>query len=90
MEQLIFGYNKNELIGKRRVSFSPENSSSKCCKLALIASLLKGVHNGKTIFINKKGDKINAKLVSPTYSKGPNKLQTDIVVIEVIDENIEV
>ena len=90
---LIFGYNKNELIGKQRVSlFSPGEIVLQNVANWLSIASKDGVYNGKTIFISKKGDKINAKIsITPTYSKGPNKLQTGYCgVTEVIDENIEV
>ena len=89
----IFGYQKNELIGKQRVSlFSPGEIVLQNVASWLDIASKKGEYSGKTIFINKEGEKINAKIsITPTYTKDKNKTQNGYCgVTEVIDENIEV
>ena len=89
----IFGYQKHELIGKQRVSlFSPGEIVLQNVESWLDIASKKGEYSGKTIFINKHGEKINAKIsITPTYSKDKNKLQNGYCgVTEVIDENVEV
>ncbi len=89
----IFGYQKHELIGKQRVSlFSPGEIVLQNVATWLDIASKKGEYSGKTIFINKAGEKINAKIsITPTYSKDKNKTQNGYCgVTEIIDENIEV
>ena len=89
----IFGYQKHELIGKQRVSlFSPGEIVLQNVASWLEIASKKGEYSGKTIFINKKGEKINARIsITPTYSKDENKVQNGYCgVTEVIDENVEV
>lgn len=89
----IFGYQKHELIGKQRVSlFSPGEIVLQNVASWLDTASKKGEYSGKTIFINKEGKKINAKIsITPTYSKDKNKVQNGYCgVTEVIDENVEV
>ena len=89
----IFGYKKDELIGKQRVSlFSPGEIVLQNVASWLDIASKKGEYSGKTIFINKEGEKINAKIsITPTYTKDKNKIQNGYCgVTEVIDENIEV
>ena len=89
----IFGYQKDELIGKQRVSlFSPGEIVLQNVALWLDVASKKGEYSGKTIFINKEGEKINARIsIKPTYSKDKNKVQNGYCgVTEVIDENVEV
>ena len=71
----IFGYQKHELIGKQRVSlFSPGEIVLQNVASWLDIASKKGEYTGKTIFINKEGEKINAKIsITPTYSKDKNK-----------------
>ena len=89
----IFGYQKHELIGKKRVSlFSPGEIVLQNVESWLDIASKKGEYSGKTIFINKDGEKINARIsITPTYSKDKNKAQNGYCgVTEVIDENVEV
>ena len=89
----IFGYKKNELIGKQRVSlFSPGEIVLQNVASWLDIAAKKGEYSGKTIFINKDGEKINARIsITPTYSKDKNKVQNGYCgVTEVIEENVEV
>lgn len=64
----IFGYQKHELIGKQRVSlFSPGEIVLQNVASWLDIASKKGEYLGKTIFINKEGKKINAKIsITPT------------------------
>jgi 1,4-dihydroxy-2-naphthoate polyprenyltransferase len=89
----IFGYQKDELIGKQRVSlFSPGEIVLQNVASWLDIASKKGEYSGKTIFINKEGEKINAKIsITPTYTKDKHKTQNGYCgVTEVIDENIDV
>ena len=89
----IFGYQKHELIGKQRVSlFSPGEIVLQNVASWLDIASKKGEYLGKTVFINKEGKKINAKIsITPTYSKDKHKVQNGYCgVTEVIDENVEV
>ena len=89
----IFGYQKHELIGKQRVSlFSPGEIVLQNVASWLDIASKKGEYTGKTIFINKEGKKINARIsITPTYTKDKNKVQNGYCgVTEVIDENVEV
>ena len=89
----IFGYQKHELIGKQRVSlFSPGEIVLQNVASWLDIASKKGEYSGKTIFINKEGEKINARIsITPTYSKDKNKIQNGYCgVTEVIDENVDV
>ena len=89
----IFGYQKHELIGKQRVSlFSPGEIVLQNVASWLDIAAKKGEYSGKTIFINKDREKINARIsITPTYSKDKNKVQNGYCgVTEVIEENVEV
>jgi len=89
----IFGYQKDELIGKQRVSlFSPGEIVLQNVASWLDVASKKGEYSGETIFFNKEGEKINARIsITPIYSKDKNKVQTGYCgVTEVIDENVEV
>ena len=84
---------KHELIGKQRVSlFSPGEIVLQNVASWLDIASKKGEYSGKTIFINKDGEKINARIsITPTYSKDKNKVQNGYCgVTEVIEENVEV
>jgi len=74
----IFGYNKSELIGKKRVSiFSPGE-----IVLQNVSGWLKkankfGEFVSETYFLKKDGTKINARIrITPIFSNGKNKPQT--------------
>ena len=89
----IFGYSKEELIGKKRVSiFSPGEIVLQNVADWLNQAVENGSYEGKTFFLNKSGNKINAKIrITPTYSKGKKGEQTGYCgVTEVIDENVNV
>ena len=89
----IFGYKKDELIGKQRVSlFSPGEIVLQNVASWLDTASKKGEYSGKTIFINKEGEKLMQELVSHQHIlKIKNKIQNGYCgVTEVIDENVEV
>ena len=89
----IFGYKKEELIGKKRVSiFSPGEIVLQNVAGWLDEAVKKGEYIGKTYFLNKNKEKINAKIrITPTFSNGKDKPQTGYCgVTEVIDEDVNV
>jgi 1,4-dihydroxy-2-naphthoate octaprenyltransferase len=89
----IFGYQKEELIGKKRVSiFSPGEIVLQSVEGWLSTAVKEGEYIGETYFLNKKGDKINAKFrITPTFANGKDQPQTGYCgVTEVIEKNIEV
>lgn len=89
----IFGYSKSELIGKQRVSlFSPGEIVLQNVPTWLDIASKKGEYSGKTIFVNKLGQKINARIkITPTFSKGTNKTQNGYCgVTELIDDHVVV
>ena len=62
----IFGYNKEELVGKKRVSiFSPGEIVLQNVANWLDTAVKDGEYIGETIFVNKKGENINAKISNP-------------------------
>ena len=89
----IFGYNKDEIVGKKRVSiFSPGDVVIQNVGNWLATADKLGEYVGKTYFLNKDGSKINAKIsIRPTFADGKSNSQTGYCgVTEVIDENVEV
>ena len=74
----IFGYNKEELVGKKRVSiFSPGEIVLQNVANWLDTAVKDGEYIGETIFVNKKGENINAKIrITPTFKNGKNNPQT--------------
>ena len=89
----VFGYPKEELIGKKRVSiFSPGEIVLQNVEGWLKEAVKNGIYVGKTNFIRKNGEKFNAKItIRPTFANGKHNPQTGYIgVTEVIDENIEV
>ncbi|MAO71290.1 MAG: hypothetical protein CMD02_02125 [Flavobacteriales bacterium] len=68
----LFGYSKEELINKKRVSiFSPGEIVLQNVANWLETAVTDGEYIGKTLFINKNKEKINAKIkITPTYKKG--------------------
>ncbi len=89
----VFGYPKEELIGKKRVSiFSPGEIVLQNVAGWLDEAVKKGEYVGKTCFIRKNGEKINAKIrITPTFAKGRKNVQTGYCgVTEVINEEVNV
>ena len=89
----VFGYPKEELIGKKRVSiFSPGEIVLQNVEGWLDEAVKKGEYIGKTYFIKKNKEKFNAKIrITPTFANGKDKAQTGYCgVTEVIEENVDV
>ena len=89
----IFGYKKEELIGKKRVSiFSPGEIVLQNVEGWLNEAVKNGEYKGETYFIHKSGKKINAKIrITPTFKNGKNHPQTGYCgVTEVIDKEVNV
>ena len=89
----VFGYPKEELIGKKRVSiFSPGEIVLQNVEGWLDQAVKKGEYIGKTYFIKKNKEKFNAKIrITPTFANGKDKAQTGYCgVTEVIEENVDV
>ena len=89
----VFGYTKEELIGKKRVSiFSPGEIVLQNVEGWLDDAVKKGEYIGKTYFIKKNKEKFNAKIrITPTFANGKDKAQTGYCgVTEVIEENVDV
>ena len=89
----IFGYKKEEIIGKKRVSiFSPGEVVIQNVGNWLSTADKLGEFVGKTYFVKKDGSKINAKIsIRPTFADGKSNAQTGYCgVTEVIDENEDV
>ena len=89
----IFGYNKEELIGKKRVSlFSPGEIVLQNVAGWLDTAVKEGEYKGETYFINKKGEKLNARIrITPTFANGKDKPQTGYCgVTELIEKDVEV
>lgn len=89
----VFGYPKEELIGKKRVSiFSPGEIVLQNVAGWLDEAVKKGEYVGKTYFIRKNGEKINAKIrITPTFANGRKNAQTGYCgVTEVINEEVNV
>ncbi len=87
----IFGYKKEELIGKKRVSiFSPGEIVLQNVAGWLDTAVKKGEYRGETYFVHKNGEKINAKIrITPTFSNGKDKPQTGYCgVTEVIEKDV--
>ena len=89
----VFGYPKDELIGKKRVSlFSPGEIVLQNVESWLNEAVKQGEYVGKTNFVKKNGEKFNAKIrITPTFANGKDNPQTGYCgVTEVIDEEVEV
>ena len=89
----IFGYKKEEIIGKKRVSiFSPGEIVIQNVGNWLATADKLGEFVGKTYFLKKDGSKINAKIsIRPTFADGKSNAQTGYCgVTEVIDEDVTV
>ncbi len=89
----LFGYKKEELIGKKRVSlFSAGEIVIQNVGMWLSQANLHGEYITKTYFINKNGKKFNAEIkITPTFANGKNNPQTGYCGITVpIDEEIQI
>ena len=89
----IFGYKKEELIGKKRVSlFSPGEIVLQNVEGWLNTAVKEGEYVGETYFINKTGEKLNAKIrITPTFANGKQNPQTGYCgVTELIEKDVEV
>ena len=89
----IFGYKKQEIIGKKRVSiFSPGEIVIQNVGNWLATADKFGEFIGKTYFLKKDGTKINAKIrITPLFSNGKDKPQTGYCGETVlIDEKVDV
>ena len=89
----IFGYKKEELIGKKRVSiFSPGEIVLQNVEGWLNTAVEEGEYVGETYFIHKDGHKINAKIrITPTFANGKDNPQTGYCgVTQVIDKEVNV
>jgi len=89
----IFGYKKDEIIGKKRVSiFSPGEIVIQNVGNWLATADKVGEFVGKTYFLKKDGSKINAKIrITPLFGNGKDKPQTGYCgETEVINEEVEV
>ena len=89
----IFGYKKDEIIGKKRVSiFSPGEIVIQNVANWLGTADKMGEFVGKTYFLKKDGSKINAKIrITPLFGDGKDKPQTGYCgETTVIDEIVEV
>jgi 1,4-dihydroxy-2-naphthoate octaprenyltransferase len=89
----LFGYQKEEIIDKKRVSlFSPGEIVLQNVAGWLDKAKEEGKYEGKTIFVNKDGEKINAKIkITPLYGDGKDKPMTGYCgITEEIDEDVNV
>lgn len=90
---LMFGYDKEEIIDKKRVSlFSPGEIVLQNVATWLSQAVEKGKYETKTIFRTKEGKNFNAKIkITPLYKDGKDKPLTGYCgVTETIDEEVEV
>jgi len=89
----LFGYTKEELVGKKRVSlFSAGEVVIQNVGVWLSSALKNGEHNTKTYFIRKDGTKWNAAIkITPTYKNGKNNPPTGYCGITIpINEEVKV
>ena len=89
----LFGYKKDELVGKKRVSlFSAGEIVIQNVGMWLSQANKHGEYSTKTYFINKNGNKFNAQIkITPTFANGKNNPQTGYCGITVpIEEEIEI
>ena len=89
----IFGYKKEELIGKKRVSlFSPGEIVLQNVEGWLNTAVKEGEYIGETYFVKKNGEKINAKIrITPTFANGKENPQTGYCgVTQVIEKDVTV
>jgi len=89
----LFGYSKEELIGKKRVSlFSSGEVVIQNVGMWLASAIKNGEHNTKTYFIRKDGTKFNAAIsITPSFKNGKNNPQTGYCGITIpIKEEVKV
>ncbi|MAT79984.1 MAG: hypothetical protein CMD13_04525 [Flavobacteriales bacterium] len=89
----LFGYPKDELIGKKRVSlFSAGEVVIQNVGMWLSSAIKNGEHNTKTYFIRKDGKKFNAAIsITPLFKNGKNNPQTGYCGITIpINEEVKV
>ena len=89
----LFGYSKEELVGKKRVSlFSSGEVVIQNVGNWLSSAIKDGEHNTKTYFIRKDGSKFNAAIkITPTFSNGKNNPQTGYCGITIpINEEVNI
>ena len=89
----LFGYSKEELVGKKRVSlFSAGEIVIQNGGNWLAQANKKGSYKTKTFFINKNGSKFNAEIkITPTFANGKNNPQTGYCGITVpIEEEVKI
>ena len=89
----LFGYTKEELVGKKRVSlFSAGEVVIQNVGFWLSSALKNGEHNTKTYFIRKDGTKWNAAIkITPTFKNGKNNPPTGYCGITIpINEEVKV
>ena len=87
----LFGYSKDELIGRKRVSlFSPGEIVIQNVGMWLSNAIKHGEYNTKTYFLNKNGKKFNVRIrITPTFANGKNNPQTGYCGVTVpIDEEV--
>ncbi|MDX1666432.1 MAG: UbiA family prenyltransferase [Saprospiraceae bacterium] len=87
----IFGYDKEELIGRKRVSvFSPGEIVLQNVPKWLEKARTEGEYRTKTVFLKKDGTPFSARIrITPTFADGKDKPQTGYCgVTEVIDEEV--
>ncbi len=89
----LFGYTKEELVGKKRVSlFSAGEIVIQNVGMWLSKANKTGQYSTKTYFINKNGKKFNAQIkITPTFANGKNNPQTGYCGITVpIEEEVNI
>ena len=89
----LFGYSKEELVGKKRVSlFSAGEIVIQNVGMWLSKANKNGQYSTKTCFINKNGKKFNAQIkITPTFANGKNNPQTGYCGITVpIEEEVNI
>ena len=89
----LFGYTKQELVGKKRVSlFSAGEIVIQNVGMWLSKANKNGQYSTKTYFINKNGKKFNAQIkITPTFANGKNNPQTGYCGITVpIEEEVNI
>jgi 1,4-dihydroxy-2-naphthoate octaprenyltransferase len=87
----IFGYDKEELIGKKRVSlFSPGEIVLQNVPVWLKKASEEGEYVTETVFVRKDGTRFPARIrITPTFAKGKDKEQTGYCgVTEILDKDI--